>query len=210
MYIFVRKIYLMTEKNKNLEQFSYALGVCIAGNLEQSGVNSLNFEHFLSGLTDAFGGQELRFSAEQINQIMQNFQTEQQSAAEDNLEAGFLFLEENRKDKDVVETDSGLQYKILTPGTGARPRLHNKVRCHYHGTLLDGTVFDSSVKRGVPAEFPVNGVIKGWVEALQLMNVGSKWRLFVPSGLAYGEQGAGKAIPPHSTLIFDVELLDIL
>ena len=127
-----------------------------------------------------------------------------------NLEAGNAFLEENSKKETVVSLPSGLQYEILTEGSGAKPVATDKVKCHYHGTLLNGTVFDSSLQRGQPAVFGVNQVIKGWVEALQLMTVGSKWRLFIPSDLAYGEQGAGGSIEPNSTLIFDVELLEIV
>ena len=126
-----------------------------------------------------------------------------------NLEAGKAFLEKNGQKETVVTLPSGLQYEILTAGNGAKPKATDKVKCHYHGMLLNGTVFDSSVQRGQPAVFGVNQVIKGWVEALQLMNVGSKWRLFIPSELAYGEQGAGSSIEPYSTLIFDVELLGI-
>jgi peptidyl-prolyl cis-trans isomerase len=120
------------------------------------------------------------------------------------------FLEENKKAAGVVVTDSGLQYEILTEGNGAKPTAESTVRVHYTGSLIDGTVFDSSVKRGTPAEFPVGGVIKGWTEALQLMPVGSKWRLTIPHNLAYGERGAGASIPPFATLVFEVELLDIL
>ena len=127
-----------------------------------------------------------------------------------NLEEGRTFLEENSKKENVVTLPSGLQYEILTEGSGEKPKATDKVKCHYHGTLLNGTVFDSSVQRGEPAVFGVNQVIKGWVEALQLMAEGSKWRLFIPSELAYGEQGAGGSIEPNSTLIFDVELLGIV
>lgn len=126
-----------------------------------------------------------------------------------NLESGRAFLEENKKKENVVTLDSGLQYEILTKGTGAIPKATDSVKCHYHGTLLDGTVFDSSVQRGQPAVFGVNQVIKGWVEALQLMPVGSKWKLYIPSELAYGEQGAGGSIEPNTALIFEVELLGI-
>ena len=127
-----------------------------------------------------------------------------------NLEEGLKFLSENRKKQGVVELPSGLQFMILKEGEGQIPTAADKVKCHYHGTLIDGTVFDSSVERGQPAVFPVNGVIQGWVEALQLMSTGSKWRLFIPSELAYGQNGAGGAIGPNSTLIFDVELLKII
>jgi FKBP-type peptidyl-prolyl cis-trans isomerase FklB len=127
-----------------------------------------------------------------------------------NLEAGKAFLEENKKREGVVTLPSGLQYEVINEGDGAIPKATDKVKCHYHGTLIDGTVFDSSVQRGQPAVFGVNQVIKGWVEALQLMSVGSKWRLYIPSDLAYGKQGAGGSIEPNTTLIFDVELLGIV
>jgi FKBP-type peptidyl-prolyl cis-trans isomerase FklB len=126
-----------------------------------------------------------------------------------NLEEGQAFLSENAQRSEVITTESGLQYEVLVLGDGPKPAATDFVKVHYHGTLLDGTVFDSSVDRGEPAEFPVNGVISGWVEALQLMSVGSKYKLFIPSGLAYGERGAGAQIGPNSTLIFEVELLEI-
>lgn len=129
---------------------------------------------------------------------------------EANIKAGQDFLAENAKREGVVTLESGLQYEVVNEGSGAKPTAADNVKCHYHGTLLDGKVFDSSVQRGEPAVFPVNGVIAGWVEALQLMPLGSKWKLFVPSNLAYGEQGAGQDIPPHTTLIFEVELLEIV
>ncbi len=127
-----------------------------------------------------------------------------------NLKAGEDFLEQNKKKESVVTTPSGLQYEVLTEGSGAKPKATDKVKCHYHGTLIDGTIFDSSVQRGQPATFPLNMVIKGWTEALQLMSVGSKWRLFLHPSLAYGNRQTGSVIGPNSTLIFDVELLAIV
>jgi FKBP-type peptidyl-prolyl cis-trans isomerase FklB len=127
--------------------------------------------------------------------------------SEANLKAGESFLAQNKSRPGVVETPSGLQYEVLTEGTGPKPSANNKVTCHYHGTLIDGTIFDSSVQRGQPATFPLNMVIKGWTEALQLMPTGSKWRLFLPPNLAYGERQTGSYIGPNSTLIFDVELI---
>ena len=126
-----------------------------------------------------------------------------------NLKAGEDFLEQNKQREGVKTTPSGLQYEVLTEGTGPKPKATDNVKCHYHGTLIDGTVFDSSVQRGQPATFPLNMVIKGWTEALQLMPVGSKWTLFIPSSLGYGSRGAGGSIPPNATLIFDVELISI-
>ncbi|OBX04510.1 peptidylprolyl isomerase [Gallibacterium genomosp. 3] len=148
--------------------------------------------------------------AEAIQQLQQRVEEKQQLLFKEIEEAGKAFLAENRQHKDVVETESGLQYQILTKGEGKVPAKTDKVRVHYTGSLIDGTVFDSSVQRGQPAEFPVNGVIAGWIEALSMMPVGSKWRLVIPHNLAYGERGAGASIPPFSTLIFEVELLDIL
>jgi FKBP-type peptidyl-prolyl cis-trans isomerase FklB len=203
----------MSEQNENkrLEDFSYALGLSIAGNLIQSGVKTVDPVNFMNAVEDAFTGKQPKLSVQQANQILQDFMAEQQSGeATQNLEAGAQFLAENQKDPEVTETASGLQYKVLVDGDGEKPAATDEVRCHYHGTLIDGTVFDSSVQRGEPAVFPVNGVIQGWVEALQMMSVGSKWRLFIPSDLAYGERGAGGAIGPNSTLIFDVELLEIV
>ena len=198
-------------KNNRLEKFSYALGLSIASNLIQSGVKTIDPANFILALEDLFTGKEPQMTPEQANQILQEFMDEQQSGdATKNLEEGLMFLAENLKNNDVVETASGLQYKILAPGNGESPSASDQVKCHYHGTLIDGTVFDSSVQRGTPAVFPVNGVIQGWVEALQMMSVGAKWRLFIPSDLAYGERGAGGSIGPNSTLIFDVELLEIV
>lgn len=127
-----------------------------------------------------------------------------------NLKAGEDFLEQNKKRENVITTPSGLQYEVLIEGSGAKPKATDKVKCHYHGTLIDGTIFDSSVQRGQPATFPLNMVIKGWTEALQLMSVGSKYRLFLHPSLAYGNRQTGSVIGPNSTLIFDVELLDIV
>jgi FKBP-type peptidyl-prolyl cis-trans isomerase FklB len=149
-------------------------------------------------------------SPQEANTIIQNyFNRKQNEMSENNLKAGEAFLKENGKKEGVVTLSSGLQYEILKEGTGVKPKATDKVKCHYHGTLLNGHVFDSSVQRGQPAVFGVNQVIKGWVEALQLMAVGSKWRLYIPASLAYGAQGAGDSIEPNSTLIFDVELLGI-
>lgn len=194
-----------------LENFSYALGMSIAGNLIQSGVNTVNPEIFLNGFKDVFKGETPLIHPEEANTILEEFISKvNQNKGSNNREEGLRFLAENRKKKGVTELPSGLQYEVLKEGEGDIPKATDKVKCHYHGTLIDGTVFDSSVQRGQPAVFPVNGVIQGWVEALQLMSTGSKWRLYIPSDLAYGSHGAGGAIGPHSTLIFDVELLKII
>lgn len=195
----------------DLEQFSYALGMSVAGNLINSGVTSINPEIFLEALKDTFSGTEPKLTVEEANHILENFMAQSnQKGSSENLDKGKQFLAENAKKDDVTELPSGLQYTVLTEGEGDIPTATDQVKCHYHGTLIDGSVFDSSVQRGQPATFPVNGVIQGWVEALQLMSTGSKWRLFVPPALAYGERGAGGAIGPNATLIFDVELLEIV
>lgn len=194
-----------------LEKFSYSLGMSIAGNLIKSGVNKINPELFMIGLKDTFDGEMPKIMPDEANQILESFIAKaNQGQYSGNLEKGLTFLSENLVKEGVIELPSGLQYKVINEGDGEIPTLTNRVKCHYHGMLTDGTVFDSSVERGEPAVFPVNGVIQGWIEALQLMSTGSKWRLFIPSELAYGEQGAGGIIGPNSTLIFDVELLEIL
>ncbi len=203
----------MTEKKLTgeLDMFSYSLGMSIAGNLIQSGVKTVNSEIFLEAFKDVFEGEMPKILPEEANKILEEFIGKANAAkGGDNLEEGLKFLSENATKKEVTELPSGLQFQVLKEGEGEMPKATDKVRCHYHGTLTDGTVFDSSVERGQPADFPVNGVIQGWVEALQLMSTGSKWRLFIPSELAYGQQGAGGAIGPNTALIFDVELLEII
>ncbi|RIH63206.1 FKBP-type peptidyl-prolyl cis-trans isomerase [Mariniphaga sediminis] len=194
-----------------LERFSYALGMSVASNLIKSGVKNINPEAFLKAVNDTYLGEMPQLLPDEANKILESFMGKaEQEAANENLKNGLDFLFQNRSEDGVVELPSGLQYKVLNEGEGDLPTLTDQVKCHYHGSLIDGTVFDSSVERGNPAVFPVNGVIRGWVEALQLMPVGSKWRLFVPPDLGYGEQGAGSVIGPNSTLVFDVELLEIV
>jgi len=194
-----------------MKEISYSLGMNIASNLKSSGVDTIDFEEFNTGLKAVFKGNQTKIGTEEANQLLQEFFTAlQQEQHGSNIEEGKAFLTENSKKENITELESGLQYEILKEGTGEKPKATDQVKCHYHGTLIDGTVFDSSVERGEPAVFPVNGVIPGWVEALQLMPTGSKWKLFIPSEMAYGEKGAGQAIAPHSTLIFDVELLEIV
>lgn len=203
----------MTEKKLTgeLEKFSYALGMSLAGNLIQSGVKKINPETFLEAFKDTFEGEMPKIMPDEANKILEEFISKANAGqGADNLEEGLKFLAENSKKEDVIELPSGLQYKVINEGEGDLPKATDQVKCHYHGTLINGTVFDSSVERGEPAVFPVNGVIQGWVEALQLMSVGTKWRLFIPSELAYGQQGAGGAIGPNTALIFDVELLEII
>ncbi len=166
------------------------------------------------GLSDAFEGKESVVSMQDMQvaftEISQRIQKVQEAAAAAASEVGDKFLADSGAREGVVTLDSGLQYEIITEGNGDKPGYDSTVRTHYHGTFISGDVFDSSVARGEPAEFPVSGVIAGWTEALQLMGTGSKWRLFVPQHLAYGERGAGAAIPPYSTLVFEVELLEII
>ncbi len=205
----------MSDQFKTVEtQASYGIGFQMGQQLQSNPFEGLDLDSVVAGLKDAFTGQApqvdndtLRDAFGEIHQRMQAAKAEQHKEA---IADGENFLAENAKRDGVVTTESGLQYEVLTTGEGAKPTADSTVRTHYHGTLINGSVFDSSYDRGQPAEFPVGGVIKGWTEALQMMPVGSKWRLYVPHNLAYGEQGAGGAIAPYSTLVFDVELLDIL
>ena len=194
-----------------MDKVSYALGLSIGNNFQNSGINDLQIEDFVKGLKDILGGQTPEISYDEAKQVINDyFMKLQKEKFEINKKAGEEFLNINKGKAGVVTLPSGLQYQVLQKGEGPKPTASDKVKCHYHGTLINGTVFDSSVQRGEPAVFGVSQVIPGWVEALQLMPVGSKWRLFIPSDLAYGEHGAGEAIEPNSALVFDVELLDIV
>ena len=194
-----------------MDKISYALGLSIGNNFQNSGINNLQVEDFVKGLKDVLGGAEPEISYDEAKQVINDyFMNLQKERLELNKKAGEEFLNINKGKAGVVTLPSGLQYQVLKQGEGAKPAASDKVKSHYHGTLINGTVFDSSVQRGEPAVFGVSQVIPGWVEALQLMPVGSKWRLFIPSDLAYGEHGAGDAIEPNSALVFDVELLDIV
>ncbi len=192
---------------------SYGIGRQLGGQLRDNPPPGVDLNAILAGLTDAFTGQASRVSEAELGAsfkvIREIMQAEAAAKAEAAAGEGRAYLAENAKREGMTVLASGLQYEVLVAGEGAKPSAEDQVRVHYHGTLIDGTVFDSSYERGQPAEFPVGGVIPGWVEALQLMATGSKWRLHVPSELAYGAQGVG-SIPPHSVLVFDVELLDIL
>ncbi|MBP7184390.1 MAG: FKBP-type peptidyl-prolyl cis-trans isomerase [Saprospiraceae bacterium] len=193
-----------------MDSISYSLGVLIAQNLKNQGFKDVKSSDLAAGIDDVLAGRELKINLQECNNTIQDYSTKQREKESGALiEGGKKFLEENGKRKEVVTLPSGLQYEIIKAGNGPKPAATDQVTVHYHGTLIDGTVFDSSVKRGEPATFPVNGVIQGWVEALQLMPVGSKWKLFIPYNLAYGERGAGQSIKPYSTLIFEVELLSI-
>lgn len=196
--------------NDEVDSVSYSLGVNIGENIK-SQFPDIDLKNFESGIQDVISDkkQPKIEGADAQKVIQEYFSKLQAKAGEEKIEEGKKFLAENGKRKEVTSLESGLQYEIITSGEGPKPTLNDQVTTHYHGTLIDGTVFDSSVDRGQPATFPVSGVIKGWTEALQLMSVGSKWRLFVPYNLAYGEKGASAQIGPYTTLIFDVELLKI-
>jgi FKBP-type peptidyl-prolyl cis-trans isomerase FklB len=199
------------QKLKNeIDSVSYSLGVNIGENIKAQFPN-LDLKNFEIGIEDVLNdNKQPKVEGADAQKIIQAYFAKLQAKDnEEKIEAGKKFLEENSKRDEVITLESGLQYEVLKAGEGAKPTPNDQVTTHYHGTLIDGTVFDSSVDRGEPATFPVSGVIKGWTEALQLMSVGAKWRLYVPSDLAYGERGAGAQIGPHTTLIFDVELLKI-
>ena len=206
-------------ENKSLDRISYALGLSMGNNFRASGITEINVQDFADGVAAVFYGSTPKMSYDEAKAEIQAYFTEmekkQRAAAEElgkaNAAAGEAFLAENGKRVEVKTTPSGLQYEVLTEGDGPRPEANDQVEVHYTGKLIDGTVFDSSVDRGMPATFGVTQVIPGWVEALQLMKAGSKWRLFIPSNLAYGPNGApGSPIGPNATLIFDVELLKVI
>ncbi|WP_318419713.1 FKBP-type peptidyl-prolyl cis-trans isomerase [Photobacterium leiognathi] len=193
---------------------SYGIGLQMGQQLAQSGLEGLNVAAIAKGIAASLAGEMPEIEVDEINNALRELHTKADEArqAQAKLAAaeGEAFLAENAQRAEVTVTDSGLQYEVLVEGNGETPTSDKQVRVHYHGMLTDGTVFDSSVSRGQPAEFPVTGVIAGWVEALQMMPVGSKWKLYIPQNLAYGERGAGAAIPPYAALVFEVELLDIL
>jgi len=203
---------------ESLEQRSgYSIGISYAASLQQQGIK-IDPDSFIQGFKDSYGGAKPALSDEQMQKAIEELQTvtinkkaeQERVIAEKNLTAGKTFLDKNKNQSGVVTLPSGLQYKVVKPGSGAQPKLTDVVTTHYRGTLINGDEFDSSYKRKQPASFPVNGVIPGWTEALQLMKVGAKWQLFVPAELAYGSQAPrGSIITPNSTLIFDVELLEI-
>lgn len=193
-----------------LDSFSYAVGISMAGFYKEQGVQNINTSLVMKALNDVKAGKPL-LDESQTNASIVNYMTSMKSAnAAGAKKIGQAFLDSNKHKPGVVVLPSGLQYLVLKEGTGPKPTLTDKVKVHYEGTLINGKIFDSSIQRGEPIELNVNGVIPGWTEALQLMPVGSKWRLFIPSELAYGDNGAGPDIKPGSTLLFDVELLDIV
>lgn len=194
-------------------QASYGIGLQVGQQLTESGLQGLEPAALLAGLTDALEGNTPSVPVETLHNALRTMHERAEAVRQERqaaLAEGRAFLEENQKREGVSTTESGLQFSVINQGEGAIPTRTDRVRVHYTGRLIDGTVFDSSVQRGQPAEFPVSGVIQGWIEALTLMPVGSKWELYIPSELAYGERGAGASIPPFSTLVFEVELLEIL
>lgn len=194
-----------------MEKISYALGLSLGNNLLSSGIDKLDIQKLAKGIQDVLEKNEPEISYQEAQAIINEFfEALQIKATESAIQQGKDFLTQNAQKEGIVTLTSGLQYEVLTEGNGTKPQASDTVKVHYHGTLLNGNVFDSSVQRGEPATFGVTQVISGWVEALQLMPVGSKWKLYIPSELAYGAQGAGKDIGPHTTLIFEVELIDIV
>ena len=193
-----------------MEKLSYALGLLIGHNLKGMNIDRLVTAEFTRAVEQVLKGEKAEMTEVQAQGMVQEFMKEQQEiAGREVREAGEKFLAENAKRDGVTTTASGLQYEVLTEAIGQKPVATDSVRCHYEGRLIDGTVFDSSYQRGEPTSFPLQGVIKGWTEGLQLMSLGSKFRFFIPYTLAYGAQGAGGAIPPYAALVFDVELLGI-
>lgn len=201
----------LCRKTYDMDKLSYSLGVSVGANLKQQGFNPEIIDDFVDGLKDIFEGKQLKIEETEVNKIVtEYFQEMQKKSQQEKKDAQQKFFEQNALKEEVQEEPSGLQYEILQEGSGNSPGINSTVKVHYHGTFLDGRVFDSSVQRKKPVTFPLNGVIKGWQEALLKMKPGSKWKLYVPSDLAYGEKGAGNAIPPHTPLLFEVELLEVV
>ena len=195
----------------SMDSLSYSVGVLVAQNLKQQGLDKVNSEVLAKAISDVLANNKLDIELPEANATVQEYmQNKQQMAGKDNMEEGEAFLAENGARAEVTTTASGLQYEVLTEGEGKSPKATDKVTVHYVGKLLNGTTFDSSVDRGQPATFGLNQVIAGWTEGVQLMKEGSKYRFFIPSNLAYGERGAGNDIGPGATLIFEVELLEIV
>ena len=206
------------KENLNMDKLSYALGIGIGRQLAQMGADSLNIDDFAQAIKDIIGGQSLQVSDSEAQQLVNSFFQEQEAkqraaAAEKGKavkEAGEKFLAENAKKDGIITLPSGLQYQVLKEGNGKSPKATDRVKCHYEGTLIDGTMFDSSIQRGEPAVFGLNQVIAGWTEGVQLMQEGAKYRFFIPYNLGYGEHGAGASIPPFAALGFDVELIVVV
>lgn len=201
-----------------MDKLSYALGLGIGRQLSQMGATDLNIDDFAQAIKDMLAGNEPKIADQEAQTIVTEFFQQQEAkqraaAAEkykENKEKGEAWLAEKAMEEGVVSLPSGLMYQVLKEGNGKKPKATDKVKCHYEGMLIDGTMFDSSIQRGEPAVFPLNQVIAGWTEGLQLMTEGSKYRFFIPYSLGYGEHGAGASIPPFSALIFDVELIEVL
>ena len=194
-----------------MDKFSYGLGMGIGQNLLSMGVSDINVDDFVAALNAVLKGEKPELTHAEAQKVVNDqFQKLSEQAYAKMKEEGEAFLAANSKKEGVVTLPSGLQYEVLVEGNGKQPTATDRVQCHYEGTLIDGTLFDSSVKRGEPAVFGVTQVIPGWVEALQLMKEGAKWRLYIPYQMAYGEHGAGEMIPPYSALIFEVELIKVL
>lgn len=201
-----------------MDKVSYALGLGIGQQLSDMGAKGLNIDDFSQAIKDVIAGTKPQISNEEAQSLVQTFFQEQEAkqravAAEKGKVAmaeGQNFLNENAKKEGVITLPSGLQYQVLSEGTGKKPKATDQVKCHYEGMLVDGTLFDSSIQRGEPATFGLNQVIAGWTEGLQLMKEGAKYRFFIPYHLGYGEHGAGSSIPPFATLIFDVELIEVI
>lgn len=201
-----------------MDKVSYALGLGIGRQLAQMGASELNIDDFAAAIKDVIAGNELKVSNREAQTIVQDyFRKQEEKLNAERAEKGKVakaegekYLAENAKKEGVVTLPSGLQYMVLKEGNGKKPKATDQVKCHYEGFLIDGTVFDSSIQRDEPAVFPLNQVIAGWTEGLQLMQEGAKYRFFIPYILGYGEGGAGASIPPYAALIFDVELLEVL
>lgn len=209
--ILLISLFITQNLYSQMDSTSYSIGLILAKNLKAQGVQSIEMDAFNQAISDVFEGNELKIDIQEASNLFRAH-LEKASEAMNAVykEAGEKFLADNAQRPEVVALSSGLQYEILSKSDNEnKPTLNDKVKVHYHGTLVDGTVFDSSVERGEPISFPLNGVIQGWQEGLQLMSVGSKYRLFIPYTLAYGARGAGEVIKPYSALIFDVELLAI-
>lgn len=208
----IEQMLVQSPTSSFMDKFSYAIGLGIGQNLLSMGAKGIVVEDFARAIKDVLEGNRTAISHTEARDIVNKYFAElEEKVNADNIEKGQQFLEENKKRAGVVTLPSGLQYEVINEGTvGRYAKATDRVECHYEGTLIDGTLFDSSIKRGQPAVFGVSQVIPGWVEALQLMPEGAKWKLYIPGDLAYGAQGAGEMIPPHSTLIFEVELLKIL
>ena len=194
-----------------MKKISYALGLGIGQQLKSMNIENFDAKEFCRSIEDVMNGRETDFSAREAQVMLSEyFEKKQAEEAQANIAAGKAYLEENGKREGVITTKSGLQYEVLTEGTGKSPKATEKVRCHYEGRLTDGSVIDSSYQRGEPADFGLNQVIPGWTEGVQLMKEGAKYRFHIPYLLGYGERGAGASIPPYATLVFDVELIKVL